>query len=791
MIVAYTTGNSRHVSVAYAQNVGGSYRKAAVDELAEKMGFHILAGPLSTVIEEFQKTTGVKISAEPEIMTIDSPGVVGRYTIQQALDLILEGTGVSSIFIDSRNIKLEIRAQAASVEINGSDAEIVSSPKYTESLRNTPQTINVISEMVIKEQNATTLREVLTNVPGITFTAGEGGTPAGDNLNIRGFSARNDVYVDGTRDLGPQSRDSYNLEQVEVVKGPNSSFTGRGSTGGTINLVSKLPNLRRSFAANVTGGTAGTKRATGDLNIPFTESVSFRLNAMGHDSNYPGRDLVEYHRWGFAPSLAFGLNGRTRFTAAYYYLGEDNISDYGMPWVPIANNALPEFRDHVAPVPRSTFYGYIDRDKEKLLSHLATFRFEHEFNDRLSVRNHLRYGYSNRDSIATPGRFKDNNSAVISRELKSWITNDSIWDDQTDLTLRQKTGSLLHAVVFGANLSHETNRRVLRTGPDAITTLFAPDPFDEYTGVISYDPRRPYANANTSAAYLFDTVTFNKYFQASGGFRFDRFSVSGVNAVTVNGIATTAPIDRLDKLWSGRAAVMFHPVERGNIYLSYGTSSNPSLEGLLYSPADVRTPPEKTRTLDAGTKWEFFDSRLLLTGALFRVEKFNARTAALVPGDPPTLDGDQRIKGVEFGATGNITRHWQLLSAYTFLDSEVMRSNTASTVINGVPISEVGKELINTPRNSFNIWTTYRWNKLFFGGGPRFVGRRYSNNINTRAVNSYWLIDGMMSFEANKHVALQLNMNNLADKFYFDRLSGGHAVPGAARVVTVSTRITF
>jgi catecholate siderophore receptor len=172
------------------------------------------------------------------------------------------------------------------------------------------------------------------------------------------------------------------------------------------------------------------------------------------------------------------------------------------------------------------------------------------------------------------------------------------------------------------------------------------------------------------------------------------------------------------------------------------------------------------------------------------VEKTGARTPGINVGDPVTLDGDVRVDGIEFSATGNITRDWQIFSGYTFLDSQIVRSN-AFTVVNGVTIFERGKELINTPRNSFNLWTTYRFDRLFFGGGPRFVGSRFGNNINTRVVESYWVADAMMSVRINKNFDLRVNINNIADKYYIDRIGGGHIVPGAGRVVLVSSGFSF
>src|SRR5688572_2977300 len=792
-IVAFSLANSHKITVAQAAERNGVLEVTSRPDVDGKLtDFEIPAGSIKSVIEAFERKTGIEVTIENDsLLTIASPGVVGSFTIEQALKRLLEGTGISYAFRDARHVMLSVRAEAANVEITDTGVRQVSSPKYTSGIRDTPQTINVIPQAMIEQQGATTLRDVLNNVPGITLTAGEGGAPAGDNLTIRGFSARNDIYVDGVRDLGAHSRDPFNMEQVEVVKGPSSTFTGRGSSGGTINLVSKLPTLRRSISGDVTFGTAGTKRGTIDLNLPINEDVAFRLNAMAHDSDFPGREVVQNRRWGIAPSIMFGLSGPTRFAASYFHLRQENISDYGIPWVPPTNNVLAEFRDRPAPVPRDTFYGFVDRDKERLRSDLVTARFEHDFNDNLTIRNQFRYGYSNRNSMATPPRFANNNSTTINREMRSWIADDGIFDNQTDVTARFKTGSVEHSAVFGTSLAYEKNHRVLRTAPNTQTTLFNPDPNDLYTGVITINPLEPWANANSFAAYAFDTIRFNEHFQFVGGLRWDRFDVTGQTVNTAVTPNVYVPIDRVDKLWSGRVALIFKPVEAGSIYASFGTSANPSLEGLLYSPADVRTPPEKTRTFEVGAKWELFDNMLLLNGAVFRVEKTDARTPSLVPGEPHTLDGDQRIGGVEISATGNFARNWQVFAGYTFLNSEILRSNTPPTNVNSVLISEIGKELINTPRNSFNLWTTYHWERFFFGGGPRFVGQRYGNNINTRVVESYWVGDAMMSFGVNEHIDLRLNVNNIADKYYIDRIGGGHIIPGAGRVLMVSSGFNF
>ncbi|HEX5888423.1 MAG TPA: TonB-dependent siderophore receptor [Pyrinomonadaceae bacterium] len=774
MLVAYCPPNSHQIVLGKARLDD----KETTEQVQRQLTLDIPSGTLESVLIAFKQISGIEVVIPDNAMRpISSPGVKGRFTIDQALREILRGTGISYRFTDRRTVTLEIHAEAEQVEVRDDARLILSSPKYTQPLVDTPQTITVISKEVIEEQGATTLRDVLKNVPGLTITAGEGGNPAGDNLTLRGFSARNDIFVDGVRDISPQARDPFNLEQVDVVKGPGSVYTGRGSTGGSINLLNKTPGLKRAFSGTLDFGTDSTRRATADVNLPIGDSIGFRLNLLGHHSGVAGRNVVEFDRWGVAPSLTFGLGKPTRFTVSYYKLKQDNISDYGIPWVPVTNNALVEFRDRPAPVPRNTFYGLRDRDFEKLNSDLVTLKFEHDFNDALSIRNQLRFANSSRDSIATPPRFANNNSTAINREMRSWQTEDKIWDNQTDLVARFNTGGVEHALVSGADFTREGNVRHTRTAPVMLTTLFNPNPDDVYTGTITESPIVGDVTANSQAVYLFDTAKLGSKWELNGGLRWDRFDADGITT-------TGAPVSRVDRMLSGRAGVVFEPRPEGSIYASYGTSLNPSLEGLSYNTANTVIDPEKTYTVEAGSKWDFFGGRMLLSGAVFRVEKENARTPGVLPGDPPqVLEGRQRVDGVELSVEGNITRAWQVLAGYTFLDSTTVDSN--------VP-AEIGKELVNTPPNSFNVWTTYRLpSGMHFGGGARFVDRRFGNTINTRVVDAYWTFDAMASYPLTDHIDLKLNLYNLTDKYYFDRIGGGHIVPGPGRAAMVSTSFRF
>lgn len=773
-LIAYCPANSHNVVLGKARLED----KSVATEQQRLILFDIPADSLEAVITKFQKIADFQVVIPNDAMrSIASSGVRGNYSAEQALREILRGTGISYRFTDKRTAILEIHADAGSVEVRDDTQPILASPKYTQPLLDTPQTITVISKEVMEEQGATTLRDVLRNVPGLTITAGEGGNPAGDNLTLRGFSARNDIFVDGVRDISPQARDPYNLEQVDVVKGPGSAYTGRGSTGGSINLINKIPGLRRAFAGTLDFGTDATRRATADINLPIGDTIGFRLNMLAHHSGVAGRDVVKFDRWGVAPSLTLGLGKPTRFTISYYKLKQDNISDYGIPWVPATNNVLVEFRDRPAPVPRDTFYGFRDRDFEKLDSDLVTLKFERDFNDHLSLRNQLRYANSSRDSMATPPRFANNNSTVINREMRSWITEDKVWDNQTDFIAHFSTGSVEHALVTGANFTRENNTRVTRTAGNSQTTLLNPNPDDIFTGPITISPIVGDVTANSQAFYVFDTATLGSKWEINGGLRWDRFDADGIST-------TGTPVSRVDRMLSVRAGAVFKPLPQGAIYASYGTALNPSLEGLSYNTANTVIDPERTYTLEGGSKWDFFDRRVLLTGAVFRVEKLNARTPGILPGDPPqVLEGKQRVDGVELSLEGSVTKEWRVLAGYTFLDSMTVESNTPA---------EVGKELVNTPRNSFNLWTTYSLpSGLHFGGGAHLVGRRFGNTINTRVVDAYWTFDVMASYPLTEHIDLKLNLYNLADKLYFDRIGGGHLVPGPGRSAMVSTSFRF
>ncbi|HEX6739365.1 MAG TPA: TonB-dependent siderophore receptor, partial [Vicinamibacteria bacterium] len=631
-----------------------------------------------------------------------------------------------------------------------------------------------------------TLRDVLRNVTGISIQAGEGGVPAGDNLSVRGFNARTDMFIDGVRDTGGYSRDPFNLEQVEVTKGPASAYSGRGSTGGSVNLVSKSPGPTASRSGQVAAGAAAYKRGTVDVNQPLDAvglaGAALRFNAMWTDADVPGRDAVFQGRWGVAPSLAFGLGTPTRVTLSYFRLDQDNLAEYGLPWVPNTNLALPQYHDQAPPVDFHNFYGLRDRDYEKTATDLASAQLERELGGSLRLRSLVRYGRTRRDSVITAPRFATTTGTAINRQLQSRDQHDGIVAGQTDLTARFHTGALAHALVAGVELDRETSTNHARSGPAAPTAdLYHPNPDDPYPGPITRTGARNDGTADTVAVYAFDTVSLGQRWELSGGARFDRFQVD-YQSRAATGERTS--FDRTDELLSGRGAVVFKPAARGSLYAGYGVSFNPSAEGLSLSAATAQVEPERSRSLELGTKWDLLAGRLAMTAAAFRTDKNHARTPGLSAGDPPTvLDGEQRVEGLELGVTGRLTARWEVLGSYTRMRSEVTASNNAA---------EVGHAFGNTPDHSFRLWTSYRaGGGLEVGGGAEYVGDRFNANSGARVAAGYWLFDALASCELNRHLTLRLNGYNLGDARYIDRVGGGHFIPGAGRTAHLYASLRF
>jgi catecholate siderophore receptor len=654
--------------------------------------------------------------------------------------------------------------------------------RLPEPVQNIPQSITIVPRQVIEEQAATTLRDALRNVTGIGIAAGEGGGAQGDNFTLRGFSARNDMYLDGVRDSGTYFRDSFNLEAVEVLKGPASIYFGRGSTGGIINQVSKAPRLEGFYDGAFSAGSGPFFRGTADINQPLSPTMSLRVNAMAQHADIVDRDHVEVTRQGFAPTLTLGLGTPTQMTFGYFFQHEDNVSDQGFPF----------FHGKPVRVDRSTWYGLTDDDYEKTYTDIGTISLNHRFNDALNLRSAFRFSNVRRHTdpsipqtlCAAPTNCGP--GAIITgvnRSRPQRNTKESIWDSQTDLTARFDTWGFGHTLSSGLEFSWERLDTVRYASSGPATTLNNPN-----NGQPS-NPKTLTADTLTNAPgfdiYAADQIALHEYFDLIGGLRWDWF-----NADQKNRVQGGPSFESTDNMWSYRGGLVFHPTQQQSYYFSYATAFNPSAEGLVINAANQATPPEKNEIFEIGTKFLLMGGQLTLQGALFQIEKTNARTNDPVTGTQ-VLDGKQRSRGVELGAAGRILPGWNVFAGFTYLDAKITKSNDTQTV-EGVTYSLQGKVPQDVPEYSATLWSTYDFlDKWQIGGGPTYVGSRYANNSNANEVPGYVRWDATLAYKISEKIECRFNAQNFTNKHYIESVHPSHVVPGPGMTFIGSASFRF
>lgn len=646
--------------------------------------------------------------------------------------------------------------------------------KFTEPLLDTPRSVQVIPEAVIKEQGFTQLQDILRTTPGISLGAAEGGNPPGDRMFIRGFEARSDVFIDGVRDISSGlTRETFNLEQVEINKGPSSAYSGRGGTGGSINLVSKLPKAEDFNTATFQVGTDSTIRSTIDSNMLLSDSMAFRFNAVAHDSEVADRDGLFSKRYGIAPSLALGLSTPTRVTLQYYHLDTEGIPDYGHPVSAVTGEPLA--------VDRSHFYGQINRDYQDTQTDMGTVKVEHDLNEYMKLSNSTRFGITISDYVRSVPSV--NSSGLVSANAGSRRQEAESFVNQTDLTTDFATGSVDHTLVTGFEYSRENINYASYTISNGNISGQDPDNFNNYFGGTVSGPGA-YTNTlvNDASFYVFDTAKLSPQWELNGGLRFEHYDIQ------------RGSLQNNSDFINYQTGVVYKPQSNGSIYVTYSSSSNPSGEYADGSnsgyggidAATVNLDPEHNDLYEIGTKWDLYGGRLSLTGAVFRIDKTNMRITE--PGQSQqVLEGAQRVNGLEIGFQGSITPEWRVYGGYTRLNSEIVEaaSNAQNTV---------GKDMPMVARDSFNIFTTYDVTRAFTVGiGATFRDQIYANATNTRWIDDYWRFDAMASYQLTESVGLRLNIQNLTDETYYDNIyrSGGYAAIAPGRVAWLTTDVKF
>jgi catecholate siderophore receptor len=655
-------------------------------------------------------------------------------------------------------------------------------------LQNVPQSVTVVSQELMTAEANTRVADALKNVPGITLNAGEGAA-RGDTVNLRGFSAFNDFFLDGIRDAAVYTRDIFDIDSVEVIKGPSATLFGRGSTGGAINQVSKAPTLSPLYSVTADLGTNHEYRATTDIDIPLGAATAFRINAMGESSDVADRDYVHNERWGVAPSLALGMGQDNSVVLAYLHQQENNVPDSGVPFV----------AGRPAPVPREFYYG-LASDRQTTNDDIGTVRFKHEFNPDISIADTFRYAryefnyQSNMPNFGSsvPSATTPLDDIFVGRDAPGSSGTQTNLTNQTDLTARFTTGPTTQTLFAGVEFARQTNDLSRYNNPFnqnnnwiPETPLLNPDATEPLPGIQPITSQQNTV-AHSAAMYATDTIGITPYLDFVAGLRFDHFSADYVQYTWTTGAVLN--LDHADNVTSPRAALIFKPTPQQSYYLSYGTSFDPSAEALSLTTKTADLGPVKAKTYEAGAKTNWLDGKLVTTAAVFRTEVDNAQT-----NDPenPTLtvlNGDQRVDGLELGAQGYLTEHLEIIAGYTYLDGKTLSSGTTAFV---------GKALPNVARNAANLWAEYELTDAWeIGAGGNWLGARFADSGEAATIPGYVVWNAMASYKLSRTVSLQLNVLNLTNKLYYDNsyytsAAENHVYPGAGRTAKLTIRATF
>lgn len=646
--------------------------------------------------------------------------------------------------------------------------EKVSAIKIDAPLKDIPQTIDVIPEAVIRDQRALSLQDVLKNVPGVSFSHGDGQR---DQVSIRGFSAIADQFVDGLRDDALYFRDLSNIERVEVIKGPASVLFGRGSSGGLINRVTKKPGVDVGEIA-VSYGSWDARRAEADLGIaPDAGFAAFRLTgAIERADSF--RDQQFLRREAIAPSVSFKLGEKTQLLVQGDYLRDRRVTDFG----------IPAYRGRPVDVPRSTYYGSRNAKKDDYSQsrvYSGTATLSHEFDESTSIRNAFRYYDYRLDRQNTlPGSVNET-ALTVSLNRSSVDRNEHGWFNQLELTRKMSFAGTDHQLLFGVEVGRQV-KDALTYSKSGIATVSL---FNPVLPVITTDGTRASDNRgifNTLGYYAQDLISIGEHLKALAGIRYDRF-----RQATDDHMPGKDDLSRTDTSWSPRAGLVWQPTDSQSYYVSWSRSFQPSGEAFSIAANNADIAPEKTTNTEAGAKFNFLDGKLAATVSVFNLRRSGIKAAN--PAAPTVLIpiGVQRTRGMELTGTVNLENGWRAIAGYAYLDAEVVDSANAALI---------GKRATITPRHAANVWLTRDFgNRFGLGAGANYVGNRFADLANTVTLPNYFTMDAMAWYRLGPVIA-QVNVTNIFDRHYIVSGHGTSAnlnLPGAPRAAMLTLRYAF
>lgn len=720
--------------------------------------------------------------------------------------------------------------------------------KFPEPLLNTPKTVTVLGKEVLEDKNATTLKQAVLSTAGVTLGTGEGGNAFGDRFFIRGFDARNDVFLDGVRDAGVSVRENFFTEQVEVLRGPGSSFAGRGTTGGAINIVTKQATREKSFYnMDTTFGTDRTKRVVLDVNQVISPTLAVRAGGLFQEAGVAGRDHVTDHRNGAFVTGTWKPVDAVKLTAGYIHTDLRGIPDFGVPYYrpstsSTAGGPFPDFGAN-----RNNFYGFVNRDFFKIGQDIGSINGEVQINPDLTLSNKFRVQRSVLDYIGTlpesPVIANPLSASALSANPQSRYQVTDVLANQTEATYKFATGGWRHTALGGVEIAQERASIDKYTGLSSEALGNVSSGSGSVSGVSVFDPQYTFApfgtaptltgratriGIDTKSVYMLDSANYNDFVILNGGVRYDDYGINTSGYGTVNGTPNVFGTQSAQfGLPNFNLGAVFKPLSNASVYAAYATSSNPvgaefdgtssaygGLAPTLNGNASQIFGPEKNQGIEVGTKWELFDRHLLLSAALFQTEKENAResvnitqaTATAACPYPANTTGSvacisagaaYRIRGIDVEAGGKITDRWSVFGGLVLMQSEVTKSLVppANKILF---TSNVGLPLANVAHQSFSLLTKYQLTDVWeLGGQAVYRSKIYGGTLlaanQGTSLPSYWRFDAFAEARIAKNWTAKVYVANIFNKLYYDALYQSAApfvleAPGRSASLVISAR---
>ncbi|ATN37475.1 TonB-dependent siderophore receptor (plasmid) [Rhizobium sp. ACO-34A] len=679
-------------------------------------------------------------------------------------------------------------------------------------VKETPKVINVVPAEIIEQQRATTLEQILKNVPGITMSTGEGnGGQSGDQFRIRGLTAKGDIYVDGLRDFGAYKRDAFNTESVEVIKGPSGESFGVGNVGGLINQSSKKARLGTSTSIDQGIGSASTYRTTVDSNIQVNDTTAIRFNGMFQDGNVADRDHVEDDRRGVAFDIGMGLGTDTEWHLNYSYLHRDTTPDYGVPMAQGADGIYRPLTEYGVPgIDSSTSY-IRSTDRDISDTHMFTSNFAKELDNGITITNDTRLGIYKREFSAT------NPAGVTAANLQRLLNGTNValsygagggmayeqegWAIQNVLAAKGEfeTGALRHRAMIGLDMNYQEDNRDLGTWTGRVNNQTVVNPAYAMTSgaSLAFTGASRDATAQNVGLFASDRMWLTDQVSLQGSLRWDYFrSEYETSASSVGGAAESRELSpAISAIWEPTNDAMLY-ASFARTYRPVGTDIAVAVGGVASEvPSDgVSNEPERSDTFEIGGKIDLLGGRLGLTGAIFQIDKDNAYTVDPVTGEITAGFSDngeaRRIRGVELGVNGEIMQDWTANIAYAYLDGEVTYSSTAANIGNDAP---------GVSHHNVSFWTSYTLpenlvqlpGRISIGGGAQYSSSYWADSSNTAKMPENFSLDAMVGYKQD-NFRVSLNAYNLTDHLnYQSSFNAVRAVPASRRTFMVNIGTTF